>query len=126
MDFLPPGPILAVERNPRNLELLLEILGSHGLAALPVADLAQLDAMLAESAPIGLALVDVDGFDPAIWERCRRLHERDVRVLLLAGRRAIPAVQVESARCGARAVLSKPLSPKVLTEMVISLLGVPA
>jgi DNA-binding response OmpR family regulator len=122
MSALQARSILAVDCNPRNLELLLQALGSTGFEALPVPDLARLDATLAEAAPIGLALVDIDGFEPAIWERCRQLHERKVEVLVLAGRRAPPAVQVQSALCGARAVLPKPLSPKLLAELVRSLM----
>lgn len=114
-------PILAVDRNPRNLELLMQVLGSKGFSLLPVPDLAQLDAVLAQACPIGLALVDVDGFDAAIWERCRRLRERNIRVLVLVGRHAIPSVRIESARCGAQALLSKPLAPQLLAEMVCSL-----
>lgn len=122
MNRVQPRPILAVDRNPRNLQLLTQVLGSTGFSALPVPDLAQLDAALAEASPIGLALVDVDGFDPAIWERCRQLHERNIEVLVLVGPRAIPSARLQSARCGARAVLAKPLSPKLLAEMVRGLM----
>lgn len=121
MGSLAPRPILAVDRNPRNLELLMQVLGSRGFPTVPVPDLVQLDALLAQSCPIGLALVDVDGFGAAIWERCQRLHERHVEVLVLVPRRAFPFVQLQSTRCGARAVLSKPLSPRVLADVVESL-----
>jgi CheY-like chemotaxis protein len=120
MDCLAPRTILAVDRNPRNLELLMQVLGSRGYPTLAVPDLVQLDALLARSCPIGLALVDVEGFGTAIWERCQRLHERHVDLLVLVPRRAFPFVQLQSARCGARAVLPKPLSPRVLAEMVSS------
>jgi DNA-binding response OmpR family regulator len=125
MNRMQPGPILAVDRNPRNLQLLTEVLDSTGFSALPVPDLAQLDEALAQASPIGLALVDVDGFDPAIWERCRQLHDRHVEVLVLVGQRAIPLARVQSARCGARAVLPKPLSPKLLAELVRGLMEAP-
>lgn len=121
MGSLAPRLVLAVGRNPRNLELLMQVLGSRGYPTMPVPDLVQLDALLAQSSPIGLALVDVDGFGTAIWERCQRLHERHVEVLVLVPRHAFPFVQLQGARCGARAILPKPLSPRMLAEVVESL-----
>lgn len=122
MTYLPPRTILAVDRNPRNLQLLMQVLDSQGFSTLAVPDLAQLDATLAQADPIGLALVDVDGFDTAIWERCRRLRERNIGVLVLVGRHAVRAVQIQGARCGAQAVLPKPMSSKLLSEMVCKLM----
>jgi DNA-binding response OmpR family regulator len=81
--------------------------------------------VLAQPDSIRLALVDVDGFDVAVWDRCRRLHENKIDVLVLVGRRAVPFVQIHSLRCGARAVLPKPLSPKRLAQMVRGLMEVP-
>ena len=126
MTCQPARSILAIDRNPRNLELLMNILDSTGFPAVPVPDIAQLDAALAEECPIGLALVDVDGFEPAIWDRCRRLHERHVEVLVLVGRHAISSVRLECARCGAHTVLPKPLSPRLLADIVRSLLEAPS
>lgn len=118
--------VLAVDRNPHNLELLMRFLAGKGFSILPVPDLAQLDAMLAQAHPIGLALIDVDGFDTAIWERCRQLAERHIEVLVLVGRHAAPAVHLAGARCGARAVLPKPLSSRLLAEMLSTLAAEPA
>lgn len=118
MTSLPPRSILVVDRNPRNLQLLLECLAGNGFETLCAGDLAQFDEALAHAGSIGLALVDVDGFDLAVWDRCRWLHERKIDVLVVGGRRAIPFVQARGLSCGARAVLPKPLSPKRLAQMV--------
>ena len=126
MNSLPRHAILVVDRNPRNLQLLLECLGGSGFQMLCAGDLAQFDEALAQPDSIRLALVDVDGFDVAVWDRCRRLHENKIDVLVLVGRRAVPVVQIHSLRCGARAVLPKPLSPKRLAQMVRGLMEVPA
>ncbi|NMG46206.1 response regulator [Aromatoleum toluvorans] len=126
MNSVSPRAVLVVDRNPRNLALLLQCLSGNGFQTLCAADLAQFDAVLAQSGGIALALVDVDGFDIAVWDRCRRLRERQIEVLVLVGRRAIPSVQLHGARCGARAVLPKPLSPKLLAQMVRGLLEEPA
>lgn len=116
------GNVLIVDRNPRNLQLLMQVLDGNGFQTTGVPDLAQFDAVIAQPGSIALALVDVDGFDAAIWERCRQLHERQIEVLLVVERHAIPFVQVHCAHCGARTVLPKPLSPKVLTRMVRDLI----
>jgi len=118
--------ILVVDHNPRNLELLMQVLAGNGFQTLCAPDLAQFDEVIEHAGSIALALVDVDGFDAAIWERCRRLHESKVDVLVLVGPHAIPVVQMHGARCGARAVLSKPLSAKQLTQMVRALIEAPA
>lgn len=125
MTMLQPRTILVVDRNPRNLELLMQALARHGFQTLSAPDLTQFDRLIAQPGPIELALVDIDGFDAGIWDRCHRLHERRIEVLLLVRRRAMPQVQVESARCGARAVLPKPLSPRLLTQMVQDLMEEP-
>lgn len=125
MDSLQPRTILVVDRNPRNLELLMQALAGHGFQTLCAPDLAHFDELLAHPETIELALVDIDGFDAGIWERCQRLRERKVGVLVLVKRRTMPFVQVESARCGARAVLPKPLSPRQLTQMVQDLMEEP-
>lgn len=126
MNSLPPRAVLVVDRNPRNMQLLQECLWGNGFQTLCAADLAQFDEVLAQPGAIGLALVDVDGFDIAVWDRCRRLHERKVEVLVLVRQRAIPFVQIHSARCGARAVLPKPLSSRLLAQMVRGLMEGPA
>lgn len=114
--------ILVVDRNPHNLRLLTQILDGNGFRTISVHDLAQFDAAIAQPACLALALVDIDGFDAAIWERCRRLHESQVEVLLVVGRRAIPFVQAPCVHCGVRTVLAKPLSPKLLARMVRDLI----
>jgi len=123
MNSRPPlGNVLIVDRNPRNLQLLMQVLDGNGFQTTGVPDLAQFDAVIAQPGTIVLALVDVDGFDAAIWERCRQLHERHIEVLLVVERHAIPFVQVHGAHCGARTVLPKPLSPKLLARMVRDLI----
>lgn len=123
MNSRPPlGNVLIVDRNPRNLQLLMQVLDGNGFQTTGVPDLAQFDEVIAHPGTIALALVDVDGFDAAIWERCRQLHEQQIEVLLVVERHAIPFVQVHGAHCGARTVLPKPLSPKLLARMVRDLI----
>ena len=62
--------ILTVDRNHRNLELLSQFLGREGYQTRTAATLEEFDQALAEANGIGLALVDIAGFDCTIWERC--------------------------------------------------------
>lgn len=117
-----PRSILVVDRHPRNLQLLLEALDGHGYRTIGAPDLAQFDALIARPASIALALVDVDGFDTRIWERCRRLHDRRVDVLVMVDPGSIHLVQIDCAR----AVLPKPLSRRQLMQLVRGLVEAPA
>lgn len=122
----PPRSILVVDRHPRNLQLLQETLDGHGYRTIGAPDLAQFDELIASPGSIALALVDVDGFDATIWERCRRLHDDQVDVLVMVKPGSIHLVQVDCARCGARAVLPKPLSRRQLMQLVRGLVEAPA
>src|SRR5207302_1308868 len=65
--------ILAVDRNQRNLDLLTDLLSKKGYETRGAVTLEEFDGALEGERDISLALVDVAGFDPAIWQRCDRL-----------------------------------------------------
>src|SRR5262245_26797196 len=70
--------ILAVDHNRRNLDLLTHFLGQAGYQTRIASSLAQFDQALAQADDLGLALVDIAGFDRSIWERCQRLREQKI------------------------------------------------
>ncbi len=109
--------ILAVDHNRQNLELLAQFLKQAGYRTLGVSSLAALDRVLAEDLDIGLALVDLSGFDSSIWERCQQLSDRDIPLLVIAPRETA-AVRQESFSHGARTVLAKPLAAKELIGII--------
>jgi DNA-binding response OmpR family regulator len=111
------GPILVVNRNPQNLFLLNRVLDEAGYATLEAADLDAFDRALAQSEDLILALVDITGFDAEIWERCERLCENGVPLLLVAPRQSA-TVEEAGERHGARSVLVKPLAVKELVTLV--------
>lgn len=113
--------ILAVDRNPRNLELLAQFLGQAGYEVLPAASLSAFDQALARAAEIGLALLDIAGFDQSIWQRCERLRGAQIPFLVLSARQSA-VLQQESLARGARSVLVKPLVVKELLGLIRSLL----
>ena len=112
--------ILAVDHNHRNLELLSQFLGRGGYQT-RTATLAEFDQALAEAGDIGLALVDVAGFDRTIWERCEGLRHHKIPFLVLSPKHSA-AIQQASLTSGARGVLIKPLIVKELLGLIRSLL----
>ncbi|MHB0874992.1 MAG: response regulator [Anaerolineae bacterium] len=109
--------ILAVDKNRRNLELLGQFLQRAGYAAAVASSLEEFDAVLDGSTPPALALIDVVGFDRSIWERCQRLHEKGVPLLVISPPQ-YPSAQQEGLSHGARGVLTKPLIMKELLALI--------
>lgn len=75
---------------------------------------------------IGLALIDVTGFDASIWERCSQLHNATIPFVTIArahhpdgGRELIR----NSHTAGARHTLTKPLRKQQLLTLVRILTG---
>jgi DNA-binding response OmpR family regulator len=113
--------ILAVDRNHRNLELLSQFLEREGYQTRPAATLEEFDQALAEANGIGLALVDIAGFDRAIWERCEELRHHKIPFLVISPKQSA-AIQQASLTHGARGVLIKPLVVRELLGLIRSLL----
>ncbi len=117
--------ILAVDSNHRNLELLAQFLNKEGyqmIAAYSFEDVAQ---AIGQPARIGMALVDISGFDRRIWDCCEQLRNHQIPFLILSPKQSA-AIQHESLSHGARSMLVKPLIVRDLLSVVHSLLGEPA
>jgi DNA-binding response OmpR family regulator len=113
--------ILAVDRNQRNLDLLEQLLAKEGYQLLTATTLEELDQALAGANGIGMALVDIAGFDRSIWERCEALRANKIPFLVLSPKQSM-ALQQASLSHGARVVLIKPLVVKELLGIIRSLL----
>jgi DNA-binding response OmpR family regulator len=113
--------ILAVDHNRRNLDLLTHFLGQAGYQTRIASSLVEFDQALAQADGLGLALVDIAGFDRSIWERCQRLREQKIPFLVLSPKQSA-AIQQVSLSHGARSVLVKPLVVKELLGLIHSLL----
>ena len=117
--------ILAVDTNRRNLELLTQQLESEGYETRTAGSLEEIDEHMdheSSGAEIGLALIDISGFDERIWERCERLREGSVPFVVLTQQRS-PAVQRAGIRHGASTIAVKPLRVPDLLEFIRALLG---
>jgi DNA-binding response OmpR family regulator len=113
--------ILAVDRNHRNLELLNQFLGREGYQTRTAATLEEFDEVLGGGNDIGLALVDIAGFDRSIWERCEGLRHHKIPFLVLSPKQSM-AIQQASLTHGARGILIKPLIVRELLGLIRSLL----
>jgi DNA-binding response OmpR family regulator len=112
--------ILAVDANRRNLELIAQQLGDAGYQTRGAASLEELDREIGSPGNnVGLALIDLSGFDQRIWERCERLRQAGIPFIVIAAQRS-PAVQREGIRHGASSILVKPLGVKELLELIHS------
>ena len=114
--------ILAVDRNPRNLELMQALLEEHSYHVETAATLEAMDRVLLGRRAICLALVDIVGFDRGIWERCERMRDARIPFLVISPQQQA-AVQGESLRYGAHGTLTKPLIKKQLLGIISGLLG---
>jgi DNA-binding response OmpR family regulator len=112
--------ILTVDRNQRNLELLAQFLNKAGYETLQVSSIEELEQAVSNTDDIGLALVDISGFDRSIWNCCQQLHDKGIPLLVLSPKQSA-AIQQESFAHGARGVLVKPLVVKDLLGLVESL-----
>lgn len=113
--------ILGVDHNRGNLELLKEFLGKAGYPLRMVTNLEGFDQALAQLNEIGLALVDISGFDCRNWDCCMRLQDEEIPFLVLSSHQSA-AIQQLSLAHGARSALVKPLVVKELLGLIQSLL----
>jgi DNA-binding response OmpR family regulator len=110
-------PILIIASNSRNLELLTQFLGKEGYETHPATTLEQFADILNSGEQIGLALVDITGFDRNIWQYCERCSELGIPLFVISPPPS-PRAQHESLEHGARGVLYKPLVVKELIHLV--------
>lgn len=113
--------ILIVGVNARNLELLSEFLGKQGHRSVSAQNLEQLDEIIQSRSDLALALVDVSGFNTSIWERCQKIHDKNIRLLIISPKQST-ALQKESLTHGAQGVLVKPLVMRELADLIRDLM----
>jgi DNA-binding response OmpR family regulator len=113
--------ILLVNHNQRNLELLSDFLAKGGYVTAPASSLEAFDTLLTGPDEVDIALVDVAGFDQAIWERCEQLRRRKIPFLVISPRQSV-AIQQASLTHGAKGVMIKPLVTRELLGIIESML----
>ncbi|GER90258.1 hypothetical protein KDW_44200 [Dictyobacter vulcani] len=116
-----PQTLLIVNRLPRNLQLLAEFLAKEGYATLTASNYEEFDQALKQPQKISGSLIDIAGFDSAIWTRCEHLRAVKIPFLIFSPNQSA-AVQQASLSHGAKGVMFKPLVVKELIGVVQSIL----
>lgn len=116
-----PRTLLLVSRLPRNLQLLADFLGKEGYATLTATSYEEFDQALDHSQAVFGGLIDIAGFDAAIWVRCERLRSAKIPFLIFSPKQSA-AIQQASLAHGAKGVMFKPLVVKELISVVHSIL----
>jgi DNA-binding response OmpR family regulator len=104
--------ILIVEHNRRNSELMTGFLRGDGYEVMSAATMEELDGLLKTPGTIGLALIDLMGFDRGIWERSEILRTEGIPFVIIS------LVKTPALGRGERAVLLKPLGVKEMLSIV--------
>lgn len=114
-------PILIVGSNARNLELLAQFLKKESYETVAAATLAAFGEILESGNRIGIALVDISGFDRGIWEYCERCSNQGIPLLIISPQQ-LSTIRQESMSHGAQGVLFKPLVVRELVNLVNSMI----
>ncbi len=113
--------VLILNKNQKNLELMSQFFHQHGITSCLAANYKDLESFLQDE-DLGVALLDISGFDNNIWSYCQELRSRDIPFVLISATRT-DKLDATSIKEGARGVLIKPLSPKQLLTLVQTILG---
>ncbi len=109
--------LLIVGSNPQNQELLTVFIARLGYESVRADTLDALTHFLDSGEPLRFALVDITGFDQTIWERCARLHARDIPLLIISPRQSATVRQLGYAH-GAQTIMEKPLEMRALADAI--------
>lgn len=116
-----PG-VLIVDRNPVNIKLFGDLLKKHAMTCYGATDYETFDAILDSKYEFVLVLIDLAGFDEAIWERCRTIHKKSIPLLIMSGR-SDAGFQANMVQSGASGFLQKPININSLLKLINSLVN---
>jgi DNA-binding response OmpR family regulator len=114
--------ILIINTNRSELDTLANELEQEGYETAGAASPDELDQVLRGKRKYALSIIDMSGFDDSIWERCERMHEAKISLIVIAPQRS-PEIQRKSMKHGASGLLVKPLAMKELIEHIHTALG---
>jgi len=116
--------ILIVNKNQKNIELPEEFLIKHGFNTKSATEIEDIEKAELGCGCINLALVDITGFNSAIWEKLKELQKSGIPFIVISPKQVRDIrLEAESMKAGARAVLLKPLTPNYLIGLVKELLS---
>lgn len=114
--------VIVVSSNRGSAEQLSQSLKQQRYDIRIAISLAELDTVVENREKVALVVIDLAGFDQAVWKQCERLQAAKIPFLVITDQRS-PSVQKESMRYGARGVFTKPIGAKELAEYVRATLG---
>ena len=116
-----PSAILLVMGDLQNLDVMSDFISKMGYTPVKVDSLRMFASTVNLKKELGLALVDLTGFDKSIWEVCSGLNEMNVPTLVIAPKYGA-ALQRESICRGASGFLIKPLRVRELSALIKQML----
>lgn len=116
--------ILVVSINKKNTELLCQFLSREGYSTVSSTSLEEFEASIMKDEKISLCLVDVTGFGKEIWDKVKKLQERNIPFIVIFPKQIHDLrLQAEGMKAGARAVIEKPLSQEHLLGLIREMLS---
>lgn len=112
--------LVLIMKRAGNIRVMRDALIPAGFCIVAVSDPEALEAALVQTDPRTVALVDISGFGPAVWDICEKLHMKNIRFVVLS----IPqsgAVGSRALGCGAASYLEKPVGKSALLRLLRSL-----
>ena len=119
-----PRTVLAASKSLGNLRQLQQLLSNEGYETTAVNSIPEFDTLQLEDGSIGVAIVDIGGFDRAIWECCERLRTSGIPFIVISPRE-MREVQQGSLAVGASRAMTKPVAIRELIELVNRLMEPP-
>ena len=105
-----------------NLEIMSDFIAKIGHTPIKVDSVRMFTSNVDLKREVGLALVDLTGFDKSIWDVCSRLHEMNVPMLVIAPKYSA-ALARESIGMGASGFVIKPLVMRELSALIEQMLS---
>lgn len=116
--------IFVLNINKKNAELLCQFLNKNGYSTASSTSLEDFENIITGEEKISLCLVDITGFGREIWEKVKKLHERNIPFIVICPKQIRDMrLQAEGMKAGARAILEKPLSQEHLLGLIREMLS---
>ena len=114
--------VLMVQRNSKNAELLNNALKKYGLNCFISADYDSLDSYFGKKDFFDIVLMDITGFDVDIWERCKKIQQQNIPLLVLSSRQNTK-LQQQVMRFGVSGIMTKPVILRDFVKLIFSLIN---
>ena len=114
--------ILIIDKKPKNLELITQILEKDNFECFGAETYEQIDFVLDNQLELKVAIIDVVGFNEQIWKRCKRIHQRKIPFLVLSSHPNL-LLQKESINHGASSLVTKPVLIKEFLKLLNSIIN---